>query len=234
MLKDLIEQNSATEAVTDECFSRMDTELQKMTCLEILEHYTKICRILFSKRTIPEPTMRRIKFIADKEYANTKGDIYDIAFALDLVRYNVAEIINVLPITEQQFMEREEQYERLISIEKTHHMQEDSYPLGSWDNKVFCEAEKILKGKRFVDGAALQCALYLLINAIHNDRAEKLSIDICFRGEQVRNKYRSLLNEMFIADKYCVYHFGGMKINGVKKNRLDFNAICSDAAERRV
>lgn len=196
---------------------------------QLLEHYIKVCRILLSKTSIPEPTMRRIRFIAYKEYVGPMGGMHDVAFALDYVRYNVDEIIKVLPVTEDQFMQYEEQYERLVRLERERQNQMGKYPLALWDNEVFGEAEEILKGKRFVDGAALQCALYLLINAIHHDRAVGLDINLCFREEAARKKYRPLLSAVFLEDKYCMYHFGPSRnFDEGRKSSLSFKTLGVD------
>lgn len=199
-----------------------------MISFQLLEHYISVCRKLVRKRSIPEPTMRRIKLISYKEYAGSMGGMHDVAFVLDYVRYNVGEIIGAvpLPLLKEEFMLHEEQYERLVILEKQQQNQKGKYPLGLWDDEVFREAEEILKGKRFTDGAALQCALYLLMNAVHHDRAAGLSIDLCFHKDIDINKYRAVLDEMFIYDKYGVYHFGPAgNFSQDRKNRLSFKLL---------
>ena len=200
-------------------------------CFDLLEHYINICRKLLNKHSIPTDTMRRIKLIANKEYAGPTGGMYDVAFALDYVRYNIAEIIKTIPLPalEEEFNLHEEQYARLLKLEKEEPHQKERYPLGQWDNEVFREAEKILKGKRFTDGAAIYCALYLLMNAVHHDRATGMYIELCFHKDVDIKKYRAVLDEMFQADKYSVYFFGPTKtFSQERKDRLSYKMLCSD------
>ncbi|MBE6901032.1 MAG: hypothetical protein E7478_01000 [Ruminococcaceae bacterium] len=204
-------------------------------CFDLLEHYIKVCSKLMNKHSIPEETMRRIKLIAEKQYASAMGGMHDIAFTLDYVRYNVAEITKAiaLPALEEEFIQYEEQYERLMILEKEAPHQKDRYPLGFWNNEVFREAEEMLSGKRLKDGAPLRCALYMLMNAVHIDRAVGLYIELCFHKDIDIRKYRTVLDEMFIADKYGVYFFGPAKnFSQERKDRLSFKILCKENAER--
>lgn len=206
-------------------------------CFDLLEHYIKVCKKLIDKRSIPEKTMRHIRLIADKEYASKTGGMYDVAFALDYVRYNVSEILSgvPLPALAEELHQYEEQYRRLLKLEKDKPHQPDRYPLGLWDNDVFREAEDMLNGKSLKDGASLQCALYLLMNAVRNDRAVGLSIEMCFHKDIEIGRYRAVLDEIFLADKYGVYFFGPTKnFSQERKDKLTFRLLCGDAAERQL
>lgn len=227
-----------TNEVTIQCYRYLDSKYSCPSlnepsdnvhiCFDLLEHYIKVSRKLINKKSIPENTMRRIRFIANKLYASSMGGMHDVMLALDYVRYNISEILDIipLPLLKEEFMQHEEQYQRLLKLEKKAPHQKDRYPLGLWDNDVFHEAEEILKGKRFADGAAIQCALYLLINAVHNDRAVGLNIDLCFHGKDMVDRYRPVLCEIFLEDKYCVYHFGpDRNFDNARKNRLNFKML---------
>lgn len=205
-------------------------------CLDLLKHYIKVCEKLLDKHSIPEMTMRRIRLIANKEYASKTGGIYDVAFALDYVRYNASEIVAAIPLPAlaEDFHMYEEQYERLMKLEKEKPHQLYRYPLGMWNNDVFREAEAMLGGKVLKDGASLQCALYLLMNAVHNDRAAGLSTEMCFHKDIDIKKYSAVLDEMFLADKYGVYFFGPTKnYSQERKDKLTFSLLCGDSAERQ-
>lgn len=231
--------------ITMRCYSFLDSRYKCPSlsepsdnvhiCFDLLEHYIKVCRKLMNKHSIPEETMRRIKLIAEKQYASSMGGMHDVAFSLDYVRYNVAEIIKAIPLPalEEEFMQHEEQYERLLTLEKEEPHQKDRYPLGNWSSEVFREAEEMLSGKRLKDGASLQCAMYLLMNAVHHDRATGLYIELCFHKDIDIKKYRAVLDEMFIADKYSVYFFGPAKnFSQERKDRLTYKLLCGDTAER--
>ena len=201
---------------------------------DLLRHYIDVCKKLIGKNTIPEDTVSRIRFIADKEYAGSMGGMHDVAFALDYVRYNISEIIKVLPVTQEEFMQHEDQYLRLVELEKEHQNQPGKYPLGSWDSEVFREAEAMLKGKRLTDGEALKCALYMLINLVHHDKAVGISLDLCFHKDIDIKKYRPVLDEIFISDKYGMYHFGPARnFDQERKSRLTYKLLCGDTAERK-
>ena len=204
-------------------------------CFDLLDHYIMVCRKLAAKKTIPESTMKRIRFISDKKYAKSTGGMYDAMFALDLVRYNVAEIIKALPVTEEEFMIHEAQYDRLLALERRSPLYPEKYPLGSWDNEIFCKAEEMLNGKRLTDGDALKCALFMLMMLVCHDRAVGTSIDLCFHKDIEIEKYRPVLNEIFIYDKYGVYHFGPARnFDQSKKDRLTYRLLCGDTAERQL
>lgn len=203
----------------------------------LLEHYISVCRRLTDKRSIPEDVMRRIRLIANKEYAGPTGGMFDMGFTLDYVRYNVSEIIRAVPLPAlaEELRLHEGQYERLLGLEKQRPSKRDGYPVGAWDNEVFREAEAMLGGERLKDGAALQCALYLLMGAVHIDRAAGLYIELCFHRDIDIKKYRAVLDELFLADKYGVYFFAPTKnFSNEKKCRLTFNLLCGDAAERQL
>ncbi len=196
--------------------------------LGLLEHYVMVCNKLTSKRSIPQETMRRIKFVAHNEYASTKGGMHDVAFTLDYVRFNIAEIIKAIPFPalEEEFMQHEGQFKRLLKLEKERPCQKDRYPLGLWSNEVFREAEEMLGGKRLKDGEPLRCALYLLMNAVQIDRASGLYIELCFHKDIDITKYRAVLEEMFVADKYSVYFFGPTKnFSQQRKDKLSFKLL---------
>ena len=204
-------------------------------CFDLLEHYIMVCRKLVAKKTIPESTMKRIRFIADKKYAKSTGGMYDVMFALDLVRYNVTEIIKVLPVTEEEFREYDTQYDRLLTLEKQDPHDPEKYPLGTWDNKTFCKAEELLDGKHLTDGESLKCALFMLMMLVCHDRAVGTSTDLCFHKDIDINKYRPVLNEIFISDKYGVYHFGPSRnFDDAKKERLTYRLLCGNTAERQL
>lgn len=226
-----------TNEIIRRCYSYLDSSYECPSlnepsdnvhiCFDLLEHYISVCRKLMNKTSIPEETMHRIRFIACKEYANKNGGMMDVNFALEYVRYNVEEIIRTvpLPLLKNEFRMYEEQYSRLLQLEKQQ-PQKDKYPLGSWNNDTFREAEEMLKGKRLTDGEALKCALYILINAAYHDRATGINIDLCFHKDIDITKYRAVLDELFIYDKYGVYHFGPSgNITQDRKNRLNYRLL---------
>ncbi len=231
--------------IIERCYSYLDDKYEYSLmgnlkdnihiCFDLLEHYILVCRKLVNKKTIPENVMKRIRFIADKEYAKPTGGMYDVMFALDLVRYNVAEIIKALPVTEEEFNEHEAQYERLLTLERQTPHEPERYPLGSWNNEIFREAEDMLNGKRLTDGEALKCALFILMMRVCHDRAVGISIDLCFHKDIDIEKYRPVLNEIFISDKYGMYHFGPARnFDQNKKDRLTYKLLCGDTAERQL
>lgn len=231
--------------IIERCYSYLDDKYEYSLmgdlkdnihiCFDLLDHYILVCRKLVNKNTIPENVMKRIRFIANKEYGKPMGGMYDAMFSLDLVRYNVTQIIKALPVTEEEFLKHETQYDRLLTLEKQAPCEPERYPLGTWDNDVFCEAEEMLNGKRLTDGDALKCALYMLMMLVRHDRAVGMSIDLCFHKDIDIEKYRPVLNEIFISDKYSLYHFGSARnLSENKKNRLTYKLLCGDTAERQL
>ena len=130
-------------------------------------------------------------------------------------------------------MMHEGQFVRLQKLEKEQPLYPEKYFLGTWDEEVFREAEEMLTGKRLSDSEALKCALYMLMLLIRHDRAAEANIDLCFNKDIDIRKYRPVLNEIFIADKYSVYHFGPARnFDQAKKNRLTYKLLCGKTAER--
>lgn len=202
---------------------------------DLLDHYVGVCKKLLDKTSIPEPIMRRIRFIADREYAAHSGGMRDVAFIMDYVRYNVNEIIKSVPLAalKEEFMLHEEHFMRLQKLEKEQPLYPEKYLLGTWDDKVFSEAEEMLNSRRLSDGEALKCALYMLMMLVCHDRAAGASIDLCFHKDIDIRKYRHVLKEMFISDKYGVYHLGPVRnYDQAKKDRLTYKLLCGDTAER--
>ena len=189
---------------------------------DLLDYYTQVSKKLLNKTTIPTATMRRLEYIALKHFKAPNGGYKDIAFAMDHVRYNIREIIRALPIVQDEYMLHEAQFDRLLQLEKQEPRFKDKYPLGLWDDDTFSQAEKLLQNGGEAKGDAVtDCALYLLINLLHNEQAEKLSFDLCFPAGDVLKRYRPILDELFIYDKYGVFFFGG-HCNKSRIDKLDY------------
>ncbi len=231
--------------IIERCYSYLDSKYEYTLMgdlkdnihiyFHLLDHYVGVCQKLVNKTSIPEPTMRRIRYIADKEYAARSGGMHDVAFILDHVRYNINAILKAIPLPalKEEFMMHEDQFVRLQKLEKEQPVSAEKYPLGTWDDDVFREAEEMLNGIRLSDGDPLKCALYMLMMLVCHDRAAGVSIDLCFNKDIDIGKYRHILNELFIADKYCVYHFGSARNFGqIQKNRLTYKFLCGNTAER--
>lgn len=204
---------------------------------DLLDHYVGVCKKLLNKSSIPEPTMQRIEYIANRKYAAPSGGMHDVAFIFDYVRYNVSEIIRVIPpaALKEEFIFYDDQFIRLQKLEKEQPLYPDRYLLGTWDNTIFCEAEEMLNGKRLTDGESLKCALYMLMMRVCHDRAVGMNIDLCFHKDIDIEKYRPVLNEIFISDKYGVYHFGPARnFDQSKKDRLTYKLLCGNTAERQL
>ncbi|MBQ8195098.1 MAG: hypothetical protein IJZ47_06995 [Oscillospiraceae bacterium] len=231
--------------IIERCYSYLDSRY-KYTLMgnltdnihiyfDLLDHYVGVCKKLVNKSSIPEPTMRRIRYIADREYAAHSGGMHDVAFVLDYVRYNVNEITKAVPLPalREDLMMHEGQFIRLQKLEKEQPLYPEKYLLGTWDEEVFREAEEMLTGKRLSDNEALKCALYILMLLVCHDRAVGTGIDLCFNKDIDIRKYRPVLNEIFIADKYGVYHFGPARnFDQAKKSRLTYKLLCGKTAER--
>ena len=184
---------------------------------DLLDYYTEVSKKLLNKTTIPTATMQRIEYIALKHFKAPNGGYKDIAFAMDHVRYNIREIIKVLPVVQDEYLLHEEQFDKLLQLEKQEPHIKDKYPLGQWDDNTFSQAEKLLQHGGSAKGDTVtDCALYLLINLLHNEQANGLSFDLCFPAD-ILKKYRPILDELFIYDKYGVFFFGGC----CNKNRID-------------
>ncbi len=204
---------------------------------DLLDHYVGVCRKLLNKSSIPEPTMQRIEYIANRKYAAPSGGMHDVAFVLDHVRYNIDQIINAIPLPalRDEFDHYEDQFLRLKTLEKEQPLSPEKYLLGTWDNDVFCEAEQMLNGKRLSNGDALKCALFMLMMLVRHDRAVGTSIDLCFHKDIDIEKYRPVLDEIFIYDKYGIYHFGPARnLDSKKKEKLTYKLLCGDTAERQL
>ena len=189
---------------------------------DLLDYYTQVSKNLLHKTTIPQETMHRIEYIALRHFAAPGGGFKDVAFAMDYVRYSIREIVKVIPVVQDEYLLHENQFDRLLLLEKRNPHSKDKYPLGLWDDSTFSQAEKLLQNGGSAKGDAVtDCALYLLINLLHNEQAEKLSFDLCFPAGDVLKRYRPILDELFIYDKYGVFFFGG-QCNKSRIDKLDY------------
>lgn len=174
---------------------------------DLLDYYVRISKEYLEKQPVYGDVKGSFEFIARKRYANKGGGMYDVAFSFEWVRYHISKIVAVFPRLGKDYFFYEEQYQRLVAIEKSEPYSAERYQLGGWDFSIFEKAECILQGRQIQDAEALSCAAYMLIVMIHTKRDVVKDIEALIRlSKQVDvTPYKQALEELFVTDKYGIF-----------------------------
>lgn len=174
---------------------------------DLLDYYVGLSKEYLERYPVFGDVKNSFEFIAWKRYTNKGGGIYDVAFSFEWVRYHISKIVAAFPMLRKDYYFYEEQYQRLVALEKSEPCNEERYQLGGWDFSVFERAEHILKGNMIQDAEALSCAIYMLIVKIHTKRDVVKDIEALIRlSKQVDvTPYKQALEELFVTDKYGIF-----------------------------
>ena len=113
--------------------------------LNLLDYYIKVSKNYLDNYRINQGVQKRLSFIAAKQYAATNGGIYDVAFGFEWVRYQVERFLEVHPQRREVFEAHDDQYQRLLELEKADPYNVEKYQLGTWDRDDFAKAEAVLE-----------------------------------------------------------------------------------------
>ncbi len=180
---------------------------------DLLDYYVKVSKEYLMGNPPEGLVKRRLEFIAEKEYAGRSGGMVDVAFTFELVRYNIALIIEELPQLKSLYNLYEEKYAHLRWLERETPDNPEKYQLGHWSYNHFIAAEQFLYGNMTDDAESLRCAAYLLIVRIHTGRNVVKDVDklIELSGLVDLSVFRSALEDLFVTDKYGVFRVDGRK-----------------------
>lgn len=140
--------------IIEDCYSYLDDKYgyTLMTNLkdnihiyfDLLDYYVKVSKNYLDSYLIHQDVQKRLSFVATKQYAGKSGGMYDVAFCFDWVRYQIDCFLEKHPGREEVFRAHENQYERLVELEKADPYDAERYQLGTWGKDVFAKAERIL------------------------------------------------------------------------------------------
>lgn len=155
-------RRQVNEIITN-CFACLDGEYEYTLMgnlkdnihiyFDLLDYYVKVSKEYFEKHSVSGEVKRRLTFLATKQYAGKSGGMYDVAFSFEWVRYQIARILDAEGAPEmvetslkEAFRQYENQYKRLLELEKADPDSPEKYQLGMWDEEIFAGAEEILSG----------------------------------------------------------------------------------------
>ena len=147
-------RRQVNEIIVD-CYSYMDNKYgyTLMTNLkdnihiyfDLLDYYIQVSKNYLDSYRINQDVQKRLSFIATKQYAAKNGGIYDVAFGFEWVRYQVERFLELHPECREVFEAHDNQYQRLLELEKADPYNAEKYQLGTWDRDVFAKAEAVLE-----------------------------------------------------------------------------------------
>lgn len=203
---------------------------------DLLDYYVNVSKEILQTKALSGELKARVQFLAEKGYARTGGGIYDVAFSFDLVRFHISKIVEQYPEWEEKYYRHENQYQRLMELEKESPQDPKKYyRLGRWDEEVFAEAERILQLRTVTRGASKSeiskretddfafgnpednkgeesrlCAIYTLICRIHTKRNVEADVALLVQLEQAADAkvFEEQLEELFVSDRYGVFRWG--------------------------
>lgn len=111
---------------------------------DLLDYYIQVSKNYLDTYRINQDVQKRLSFIATKQYSATNGGIYDVAFSFEWVRYQVERFLELHSECREVFEAHDNQYQRLLELEKADPYNAEKYQLGTWDRDVFAKAEEIL------------------------------------------------------------------------------------------
>ena len=221
-------RRQVNEIIVD-CYSYMDDKYRYtlMTNLkdnihiyfDLLDYYVKVSKNYLDNYLIHQEVQKCLSFIATKQYAGKSGGMYDVAFCFDWVRYQIECFLERHPDREDAFRVHENQYERLVELEKAAPHEQKWYRLGMWSRDVFARAEVVLEevavpkqlfqvacGDKKTDSAH-QCAFYMLLIRLHTGRnlEQDLQRLLALAKEVDIAPFKKPLEQLFVTDEYGVF-----------------------------
>lgn len=112
---------------------------------DLLDYYVQVSKNYLDNYLIHQEVQKRLSFIATKQYTGKSGGMYDVAFCFEWVRYQMERFLEVHPEHKETFLAHEDQYQRLLALEKADPHEQKWYRLGIWGRDVFVEAEALLE-----------------------------------------------------------------------------------------
>lgn len=212
--------------IVEDCYRYMDNRYQYtlLTGLkdnihiyfDLLDWYVQVSARYLSQHSGMEGE-EYLQFVATRQYAGKNGGMYDVAFCFDWVRYQLTRFLELHPFDKKNFFEHEEQYQRLLELEKTDPHEQKWYRLGRWNVAVFAEAERILDAfgtepveqSKVIDrlDSGYQCAFYMTIVRLHTGRDLERDLDTLLTlAEKVDIRlFEKPLEQLFVTDEYGVF-----------------------------
>lgn len=178
---------------------------------DLLDYYVKISKEYLMSNRAEGMAKRRLEFIAQKEYAGKSGGMADVAFTFELIRYNIALIVEEIPQLKSLYYLYEKQYAHLQRLESEAPDSPEKYQLGHWTHNHFKAAEQLLYGQAIEDAEVIRCAAYLLIIRIHTGRNVVKDVDKLIELSELADLsvFRQALEDLFVTDKYGVFRVDG-------------------------
>lgn len=183
---------------------------------DLLDYYQQISKKLQEDQSLIEEVKERIRFIVNYEYANKNHGMWNVPFTMSLVRYQIHCIVSFIPDYCDLYYLYENEYERLLELEKVNPVDNKKYQLGSWDYDIFEHAEQCIRQMDQNRETSMinnksqevkECIYLWLLTRVHTGRnlAQDTHMLLLLINVIGFLTFEDELRELYVTDEYGVY-----------------------------
>lgn len=183
---------------------------------DLMDDYTYLAKEILESDQLQEEVRYHASYIAKEQYRGINGGMVDVPFAFTLVRYHVSKICELYPKVLELFSQYDDQYKRLVQMERDDPDDQNCYLLGTWDNLLIERADSIICRLHCKENDALtmieddevkRCICKMLICNVYTERNIERDLKALIETIGIISTmgYEKALRELLIEGKYGVF-----------------------------